>query len=110
MNAYYAGDSRLEIELEGANHSLHVDTETGTVYEDYEAPRFFLRVANWLHYNRGKASWTYIADGFAVFLLFLATSGMFMIKGKKGLIGRGAVLVLIGAAVPILYVHFSGGP
>lgn len=110
VDAYYATDTRLEIELEGANHSLHVDTRTGTVYEDYEAPRFFLRVANWLHYNRGKAAWTYIADGFAVFLLFLATSGMFMIKGKKGLIGRGAVLVLLGAAVPILYVHFSGGP
>ena len=33
-----------------------------------------------------------------------------MLKGKKGLIGRGAVLVAIGSAVPLLYVHFSGGP
>jgi hypothetical protein len=43
-------------------------------------------------------------------LLFLALSGMFMIKGKKGLIGRGAILVVLGAAVPILYVTLSGGP
>ena len=28
--------------------------------------RFFLRVANWLHYNRGKKAWTYVADVYAV--------------------------------------------
>lgn len=107
---YLATDTQLEIELPGANHVLHVDLDTGQAFEEVEEPRFFLRVANWLHYNRGKAAWTYIADGYAVFLLFLALSGLFMIKGRKGLIGRGAVLVLLGAAVPILYVHFSGGP
>ena len=43
-------------------------------------------------------------------LLLLALSGMFMLPGKKGLIGRGGVLVLLGALVPILYVTLSGGP
>ena len=75
-----------------------------------ERPRFFLRVANWLHYNRGKSAWTFIADGYAVLLLFLATSGMFMLKGKKGLVGRGAVLVVLGALVPIVYVTLASGP
>ena len=73
-------------------------------------PRFFLRVANWLHYNRGKAAWTYIADAYAVLLLYLAISGLFMIKGKLGLRWRGALLVSLGAAVPIAYVVLSGGP
>ncbi|HUH01109.1 MAG TPA: PepSY-associated TM helix domain-containing protein [Kofleriaceae bacterium] len=107
---YLATDTQLEIELPGANHAIHVDLDTGKAFEEVEEPRFFLRVANWLHYNRGKAAWTYIADGYAVFLLFLAISGLFMLKGRKGLIGRGAVLVLLGASVPILYIHFSGGP
>jgi hypothetical protein len=45
-----------------------------------------------------------------VLLLFLATSGIFMLKGKKGFVGRGAIFIALGAAVPILYVQLSGGP
>ena len=37
-------------------------------------------------------------------LLFLALSGMFMLPGRKGLAGRGALLVGVGLAVPVLYV------
>jgi hypothetical protein len=74
------------------------------------SPRFFLRIANWLHYNRGKKAWTYVADVYAVMLLYLAISGIFMIKGKLGLRWRGAVLVSFGIAVPAAYVALSGGP
>jgi hypothetical protein len=106
--AYKVADTQLEIYLD--NRSLIVETDTGTVFDEGEEPRFFLRAANWLHYNRGKAAWTYIADGYAAFLLFLAVSGLFMLRGRQGLLGRGAVLVIAGAAVPILYVTLSGGP
>jgi uncharacterized protein len=105
---YRASESALEVVFD--KRTLHVDTRTGTVHEDGEEPRFFLRLANWLHLNRGKKAWSYIADGYAVFLLFLASSGLFMIPGRKGLVGRGAVLVGLGMAVPILYVVLSGGP
>jgi hypothetical protein len=106
--AYLAGDTQLEIVFD--NRSLIVDTQTGTVFDEAQKPRFFLRVANWLHYNRGKAAWTYIADAYAIFLLYLAVSGIFMLKGHLGLKGRGAVLILLGAGVPLLYVILSGGP
>lgn len=87
-----------------------VDLAEGLAFEEGREPRFFLRVANWLHYNRGKAAWTYIADAYAVLLLYLAISGLFMIKGKLGLRWRGLILVGLGAAVPLLYVTLSGGP
>jgi len=45
-----------------------------------------------------------------VLLLYLAISGIFMIKGKLGLRGRGGALITVGIAVPILYVVLSGGP
>ena len=106
--ADHVAENQLEIYLD--NRSLVVETDTGKVFDEYEAPRFFLRVANWLHYNRGKAAWTYIADLYALFLLFLAISGMFMLKGRLGLKGRGAILVGLGALVPILYVTLAGGP
>ena len=107
-DGYYDTDGTLLVTTD--ERTIVVDPKSLDATEKSEKPRFFLRLANWLHYNRGKSAWTYIADGYAVFLLFLATSGLFMLKGKKGLIGRGAVLVTIGAAVPLLYVHFSGGP
>ena len=76
--------------------------------DEGQEPRFLLRFANWLHVNRGKKAWTKAADAYAAAMLFLATSGVFMIAGKKGLLGRGAVLVAVGIAIPVLYVHFAG--
>jgi hypothetical protein len=72
--------------------------------------RFFLRVANWLHATRGKAAWKYIADAYAVLLLYLAISGIFMIKGKLGLRWRGTLLIGVGLAAPLAYIVVAGGP
>lgn len=97
-----------ELEVLFDKRSLHVNTTTGHVVDEGQKPRFILRVANWLHLNRGKKAWTYVADTYAAGLLLLAASGMFMIAGKRGLLGRGAILVGIGIAVPVLYVTFAG--
>jgi hypothetical protein len=107
-DVYRASPTELDVTFE--HRSLHVNPETGHIDEEGQRPRFFLRAANWLHLNRGKKAWRYIADTYAVALLFLATSGMFMIAGKKGLLGRGTVFVVLGAAIPTLYVVLSGGP
>jgi hypothetical protein len=72
--------------------------------------RWFFRVADWLHASRGKQAWKYIADGYAVLLLYLAVSGIFMIKGRLGLRWRGSSLIAIGLAVPLGYIVLSGGP
>jgi hypothetical protein len=105
---YRAAADQLEIRFD--RRALHVNPLTGRVVDEGQKPRFLLRIANWLHLNRGKKAWTYVADTYAAGLLFLALSGMFMLPGKNGMKGRGAVLVLIGAAVPVLYVALSGGP
>ena len=105
---YRAAPDQLEIRLD--KRVLHVNPQTGRVIDEGQKPRFFLRFANWLHLNRGKKAWTTFADAYAVALLFLATSGLFMLPGKLGLRGRGGVLVLLGAAIPVLYVVLSGGP
>jgi hypothetical protein len=105
---YRASDTQLEIVFD--KRTLHLDPTTGRVVEEGQEPRLFLRLANWLHLNRGKKAWTYVADTYAVLLLWLAISGLFMIPGRKGLLGRGAIITAIGAAVPIAYVVLSGGP
>lgn len=107
-DVYRAGPDDLQIVYQG--RTLHVNTQNGHVLEEGQRPRFFLRVANWLHLNRGKRAWTIIADLYAASLLLLAVSGMVLNPGRKGLWGRGGILVLLGAAVPIAYVGLSGGP
>lgn len=105
---YAAGDDAVDIVFD--RRTLHVTPSTGKVVEEGQSPRWFLRAANWLHLNRGKKAWTYVADTYAVILLYLAISGLFMIPGRKGLLGRGAAIALLGAAVPVGYVVWSGGP
>ncbi len=109
QDVYRVNDDELEIAMP-SGRTLQVNAKTGAVLEQGQEPRFLLRAANWLHLNRGKKAWSYIADGYAVFLLYLAISGLFMIPGRKGLIGRGALIALAGAAVPVVYVTLSGGP
>ncbi|HEY8073602.1 MAG TPA: PepSY-associated TM helix domain-containing protein [Labilithrix sp.] len=101
-------ESPDDIEVLFDKRTLHVNPLTGHVVDEGQKPRFILRVANWLHLNRGKKAWTYVADSYAAALLLLATSGMFMIAGRKGLLGRGAILVGIGIAVPVVYVTLAG--
>ena len=107
-DVYRAAPDQLEIQL--PDRKLHANPQTGRVVEEGRKARPFIRFANWLHLNRGKKAWTYAADAYSVALLFLATSGLFMIKGRKGLVGRGMVFVMIGIAVPVAYVTLSGGP
>ena len=103
---YRAGD---EVRLSYSN-GTQVTAVADQVTVQQRSSRFFFRVANWLHYNRGKKAWTYVADVYAVMLLYLAISGLFMIKGRLGLKWRGALLVSAGIAVPLTYVLWSGGP
>jgi uncharacterized protein len=105
--ALRAGD---EIHLDWDNRTIVVYGDTGLVVDQGRDSRFFFRVANWLHYNRGKKAWTYVADIYAVMLLYLAISGIFMIKGRLGLRWRGTIMVGLGIAVPLAYVVLSGGP
>ena len=109
-HALRAGD---EIDLEYAN-GQKVTAITSAHHTDLTIQdrkrRHFIGVANWLHTARGKKGWKYLSDAYAVFLLYLAMSGIFMIKGRLGFKWRGATLIGLGFAVPIAYVLLSGGP
>jgi hypothetical protein len=103
---YREGD---ELEVLFEHRTLHVTVANGHVVDEGQKPRFFVRAANWLHLNRGKKAWTYFADSYAAGLLFLATSGLFMIAGKKGLWGRGVFFVAAGVAIPLVYLALVKG-
>lgn len=105
-DVFRAGDEVRLTYASGSKVTAIGDTVTVQLRRD----RLFFRVADWLHATRGKQAWKFIADAYAALLLYLAISGIFMIKGRLGLRWRGATLVAIGLAAPIGYIVLSGGP
>ena len=102
-STFRAGD---EIRLEYGN-GAKVTAIGGDVTIQGRQRRAFIGAANWLHTARNKKGWKYVADAFAILLLYLAISGIFMIKGRLGFRWRGALLISIGVAVPIAAVLLS---
>lgn len=86
------------------NVSVNFKDEVATIEKVSE--RFLLRRLNGLHLNNVKQIWTYVSDLFAICLMFLAISGIFMVKGKKGIKGRGGILTAIGFGIPLFFMIF----
>ncbi|MEW5800146.1 MAG: PepSY-associated TM helix domain-containing protein [Bacteroidota bacterium] len=80
-----------------------IDLPTGNVLIESTARRPVLFEMNQLHLNAPKGIWTYIADLFAVGLIFMGFTGLFMLKGKTGLAGRGKWFVGVGISIPLIY-------
>jgi hypothetical protein len=104
-STWRSAPTRLRVILEGATYD--VDLLTGRVERRGFSPRPFFYEVNYLHLNHGKGLWTWIADAFAVVLALLALSGIFLVSGRRGLAGRGGVMLVIGVALPIAYLIFA---
>jgi hypothetical protein len=59
-----------------------------------------------LHLNNLKGIWTWVADVFALALMILALTGMTMMKGDRGITGRGKYFVGAGLLVPISFLIY----
>ncbi|MDT8342654.1 MAG: PepSY-associated TM helix domain-containing protein [Longimicrobiales bacterium] len=92
----------VEIFLEEG--TVAVDLATGVATVKVVRPRFLLRVFNFLHLNEPRRLWTWMADLYAVGLALLALTGLFVLKGQKGITGRGAWLTTAGVLVPVAFL------
>lgn len=101
-NKFRPDPETFQIFVEG--NTVSVNTKTGVVTQEKVMSRAVIRETNFLHLNAPKKAWTFVADVFAVALAFLAISGLFMIKGKKGITGRGAWLTAAGILLPIIFL------
>jgi hypothetical protein len=84
--------------------TLTVTLPGGHVVDEHVRRRFAFFEVNFLHLNTGKGFWTWFADIYAVGMLVLACTGIFILPGKKGLGGRGRWLLIAGLAIPIVYL------
>lgn len=98
---YYPSSNNLKIFIK--NGSALVNIQTGQAHIEKLTRRPVFYEFNWLHYNHAKHFYTWFADIYAVALIILAFTGLFMVKGKNGITRRGALLSLIGIALPLIF-------
>jgi uncharacterized protein len=105
LNVWRATPNTLRVII--GSGTIDVDLLTGRVRAERSRPRPFFSELNFLHLNHGKGAWTWIADVYALILVILAISGILMVKGRKGLAGRGGVLMALGVLLPVGWAIFS---
>jgi uncharacterized protein len=103
-NSFRPDSNSIKIFTE--KHNLYYDLSSQELTKEEIKGRPFLKESNYLHLNAPKKIWTYVADIFAVGLIFLAVSGLFMVKGKNGMKWRGTWLTFAGILIPILFLLF----
>ena len=102
---YFPRDGVLKIFLKGGS-SVVVDVNTGDVFVEYLKKRPVFYEVNFLHYNPNRW-WTWFSDIFAAALIFFAITSFFMVKGKRGITGRGGIYTALGVIIPLIFLYFS---
>jgi hypothetical protein len=93
-----------QIELFYDGWAVQADVTAGTARLTRPRERAVLRDANFLHLNEPKGAWTFIADAFSVLLATLAVTGLFVLKGRTGLGGRGKWWVMAGLVPVVVFL------
>ncbi len=98
---YFPNENTLKIFFKGGN--VLVDLQSGKGRAETLKRRPFLHTVNWLHYNP-NTYWKWFSDIFAIALIILAISGLFILRGKNGLKWRGTILMGIGILLPLVFL------
>ncbi len=101
---YYPQNDVIKIFLKGGS-SISVNTNTGKGRAEYLKKRLVFYEVNYLHYNPHEW-WMWFSDIFAGALIFLAITSLFIVKGKKGINGRGGIYTALGILIPLLFLFF----
>jgi hypothetical protein len=100
---FMESDTEFRVFLD-EGQEVRVDVRSGKGSMKLVTTRPLLYEANALHLNTQKGIWTWIADLFAIALFVLVITGIFMMKGKRGLAGRGKWFMAAGFVIPIAFV------
>ncbi|MBE9481586.1 MAG: PepSY-associated TM helix domain-containing protein [Bacteroidetes bacterium] len=98
---YFPKEDQLKVFLKNGTLTLNLNSGNGIIEKVKVRPIF--KPVNYLHYNPIKW-WTWFSDIFAGALILIAISGLFILKGKKGITKRGAWLTILGILIPVIYL------
>ena len=84
--------------------SVLVDMMNGSAVFEKSTPRYLIKEFNLLHYNNIKKLYTWYSDLYAVAMILLGITGLFVLRGKNGIKWRGAVLAALGIIVPAIFL------
>jgi len=101
---YYPQNDVLKVFL-GGGSSIMVNTTSGSGRAEFLKKRTIFYHANYLHYNPHKW-WMWFSDIFAGALILFAITSFFMVKGNKGMIGRGGIYTVLGFVIPIVFLWY----
>jgi len=102
---YFPDSLTMKVFLKGGS-SMVVDMKTGNgIYESIKK-RPLISGLNRLHYNPNRW-WTAFSDLFAISLIIITLTGIIMNKGKKGIMGRGGIELIIGIIIPLLFIFLT---
>lgn len=100
-NHYFPSEGVLKIFIKDGSIELNTQSGIGVIETSKRRPLF--HQFNYLHYNPRKW-WTIFSDIFAGSLILLALTGLFVLKGKNGITGRGAWLTSVGIIIPLIFL------
>ncbi len=98
-----AGDN-FRIFVEGGSVNINISEGRGNLEIIRKRPLF--NQINYLHYNTPRKLWTWFSDLYAASLIIIAITGLFIIRGRNGITGRGAWLTTLGIIIPIAFLFF----
>lgn len=87
--------------FEGGEGDYHIPS--GQVHYESYSRRGLMLFINQLHLNQRKG-WVAVADVFSFLLVFLALSGLVMVRGRKGFLKRGIWFMLLGFVLILIFV------
>ena len=101
---YYPNKNQLKIFLKGGS-SIIVNVDNGNGTAEYLKKRPVFYESNFLHYNPNRL-WTWFSDAFAAALILFSITSLFLVKGKKGIKGRGGIYLVLGIIIQIVFLMF----
>lgn len=102
-------DNQVKIYYDNA--SLHMNLEAGMGQYEKIVKRHLFYESNVLHRN-SLAGWKWVSDIFAVMLIVISVTGLFILRGKYGFRRRGVWFTLAGLLLPVaavwLFYYLNG--
>lgn len=97
--------SETETKIFFDDGSLVLNSSTNKALIETVKRRTIFYESNYLHYNPNRL-WTWVSDIFAGCLIIITITGMLVLRGKKGITGRGKWFIAAGTALPLIFLLF----